>query len=61
MEASMAWNSMEFLWKNLVTSDFDKIGQASPLFTPFSRKNKFQANMDQEFKTLLKVEFGLIL
>jgi hypothetical protein len=43
-----------------VTSDFDEIGQASPLFTPFSRKNKFQANMDQEFETLLMVEFGLI-
>jgi hypothetical protein len=51
---------MKFLRENLVTSDFDEIGQASPSLHLVFRKNKFQKNMGQEFKTPLMVEFELI-
>jgi hypothetical protein len=51
---------MEFPWENLATSDFDEIGHTSPSLYLFSRKNKFQTNMGQNFETPFKVEFGLI-
>jgi hypothetical protein len=38
-----------------------KLGQQLPLYTLLKEKNKFQANMGQEFKIPLQVEFGLIL
>jgi hypothetical protein len=38
-----------------------KLGQQLSLYTLLKKKNKFQANMSQEFKIPLQVEFGLIL
>jgi hypothetical protein len=38
-----------------------KLAQQLPLYTLLKGKNKFQANIGQEFKIPLKVEFGLIL
>jgi hypothetical protein len=50
-------NSLEILR----TLEFDKIWPTSSSLFLVSRKNEFQAKMDQGFEFLLKVEFGLIL
>jgi hypothetical protein len=46
-------NSLEILG----TLDFDEIGLTSPSLHLVPRKNKFQANIGQEFEFQLKVEF----
>jgi hypothetical protein len=46
--------------ENLGTSDFDEIWLTSPSLHLVFRKNKFQANMGQEFEFPSKVEFGSI-
>jgi hypothetical protein len=40
--------------------EFDEAWPIAPLVHGMERKNKFQANMGQEFEIPLKVEFGLI-
>jgi hypothetical protein len=40
--------------------EFDEIWPTNSLLHLVPRKNKFQANMGQEFEFPLKVEFGLI-
>jgi hypothetical protein len=40
--------------------EFDEACSIAPLVHGMERKNKFQANMGQEFEIPLKVEFGLI-
>jgi hypothetical protein len=46
--------------ENIGTSDFDEILLTIPSLHLVSKKNKFQANMGQEFECPLKVEFGSI-
>jgi hypothetical protein len=40
--------------------EFDETWQTAFFIHLIERKNKFQANMSQEFEIPLKVEFGLI-
>jgi hypothetical protein len=44
----------------LGTMEFDETGPTPSFVHLIDGKNKFQANMGQEFEISLKVEFGLI-
>jgi hypothetical protein len=46
--------------KTLGDLEFDEIWPTTSFVHLKERENKFQANMGQEFKIPLKVEFGLI-
>jgi hypothetical protein len=47
--------------KTLGDLEFDETWPTTSILHLIERKNKFQANMGQEFEIPLKVEFGLIL
>jgi hypothetical protein len=46
--------------RNLGDLEFDETWPTTSFVHVLERKNKFQANMGQEFEIPLKVEFGLI-
>jgi hypothetical protein len=53
-------NFKEIDWKILENLEFNEIWPTNSLLHVVPRRNKFQANMGQEFEFSLKVEFGLI-